>query len=221
MSIGTSHVYNKLDKDSAPIGNQRLVRLIAKANRDGKYASPHLQDSLCVSVPRVTQEQVVEHIDALIPYVIGMVQDVQDKIIREHRITTGSGDIHENLFSIGECIAHMEAASAGDRVSKEYLTEWFSSNYAPMAREWINSVAGGNLAESVIDAKCDVLMGMFTGFASPKYSPAIPHLRAMIRFAQSISDDAADTRMAGYVEKAIAMLDKKEKELSMDALGFA
>lgn len=76
MSIGTSHVFNPLGKDSCALSGQRLVRLIAKANRDGKYASPHLSESLCVSVPRVTEEDILGVVDVLMPHVIAMGKQI-------------------------------------------------------------------------------------------------------------------------------------------------
>ena len=101
MSIGTNHMFSPLTKTSRAIDGQRLVRLIAK----GENKPEHLQESLCVSVPVVTAEQVAESIESLIPAVVGFVMDTQDKIIREYRIESGHASINEEQFNIAACVA--------------------------------------------------------------------------------------------------------------------
>ena len=219
MSIVSNvHSFVKLTKDAKPMMGQRLVRLIAKG--ENKHAN--LAESLAVSIPRVDQEQVIAVIDRLIPHVVGMVQDAQDKIVREWRIEHGRDEIPESVFSVDECVAWLDANAAGDRVSAEYLTEWFGEEYMSAAQHYISEALGVDIVNGevpeVVQQKCNVLREMFTGFASPKYSPAIPKLRAMIKFTQSVSE--LDARMSALQTKCVDMLARKEKELSEDALGF-
>lgn len=219
--ISNTHQFNKLEKNSTALSGQRLVRLIAKANRDGKYASEHLNESLCVSIPRISDESIVNVIDRLIPHIVRMCEDAQDKIIREYRIESGRNEVMESVFDIDAVVGFLAADAAGDRVTKEYLAEWFATSYAGVATEWIKTISGGNMNDELIETKCSVLRDMFAGWASPKYSPNIPSLKAIIRFATyCVDSDCADSRMESIVNKAATMLDKKEKELSTDALGF-
>lgn len=219
--ISSTHQFNKLEKNSVAMAGQRLVRLIAKANREGKYASEHLNESLCVSIPRIADEAIVEVIDKLIPHIVRMCEDAQDKIIREYRIESGRNEVQDTVISMDAIVGFLAADAAGDRVTKEYLAEWFTSSYAPVAAEWIKAVSNGDMNDELITAKCDVLRDMFAGWASPKYSPNIPSLRAMLRFATyTVSQDCADSRMDTLHERASKMLEKKEQELSVDALGF-
>lgn len=212
------HSFVKLDKDAKPAMGQRLVRLIAK----GAQKHPNLNESLAVSVPRVTQDEIADVIDRLLPHVVGLVQDTQDKIIRDWRIEFGREAIPESEFSVDECIAYLDATAAGDRVSTEYLQEWFMDEYKEVAIAYIcNAMQLDHGPDNVPDValqKCNILRDMFAGFSSPKYSPPIPKLKAMIAFAGSVSE--LDTRMSAMVTKAKAMLQKKEAELAEDALGF-
>lgn len=219
MSIVSNvHSFVKLTKDAKPMMDQRLVRLIAKG--ENKHAN--LAESLAVSIPRVDQEQAIAVIDRLIPHVVGMVQDAQDKIIREWRIEHGRDEIPESVFSVDECVAWLDANAAGDRVSAEYLTEWFGEEYMTAAQRYISEALGVDIVNGevpeIVQQKCNVLRDMFTGFASPKYSPAIPKLRAMIKFTKSVRE--LDARMSAIETKCVDMLARKEKELSEDALGF-
>jgi hypothetical protein len=216
--ISDVHSFVKLDKDSKPAMGQRLVRLIAK----GANKSPNLSESLAVSIPRITQNDVADVIDRLLPHVVGLVQDAQDKMIREIRIESGRDEIHQDQISMNECIAWLDATAAGDRVSSEYLTEWFAEEYREAAIGYIANamqldIVNGE-APLVVVQKYNVLREMFAGWASPKYSPNIPKLKAMIKFAESV--DELDGRMSGLLVKAKAMLVKKESEMTEDALGF-
>lgn len=222
IGMTQAHKFEVLDKNTAPLHGQRLVRLIAKSARGtNKPANEHLQQSLAVSVPPVTMDEVVAHIDKLIPHVIGMVQDAQDKIIREYRIESGADNIHQELISVESVIAFLDSSATGERVSKEYLQEWFAAEYEDIAKQWINQIAGGSLSELVIEQKTNLMRDMISGWASPKYSPNIPSLKAQIRFMNHcVAIDASDMRMNGFLNKAGAMLEKKEEELNTDALGF-
>lgn len=215
--ISTNHSFVKLDKDAKPAMGQRLVRLIAKGTKNA-----NLTESLAVSIPRVSQDDVAEVIDRLLPHVVGLVQDTQDKIIRDWRIEFGREAIPESEFSIAECIAYLDATAAGDRVSTEYLQEWFMEEYRDVAIAYIADRMGlditpDNVPEVAIQ-KCNILRDMFAGFSSPKYSPPIPKLKAMIAFTDACSD--VDSRMAAMKTKCVVMLAKKEAELADDALGF-
>jgi len=218
-NVSNTHQFQSLDKNSKPLSGQRLVRLIAKADKNGNYPSPNLSSSLCVSVPHVGQDDIVQSIDRLVPHIVGMVKDTQDKIIREWRIENGRDEIPEETFSVDNCIAWLDANAAGDRVTVEYLAEWFADTYGAIAGEWIAAQLKVSATDTAVSQKVAVLRDMFAGWASPKYSPNIPKLKAMIKFCD-VAGDAADTRLTGYRDKCVDMLTRKEAELTSDALGF-
>jgi hypothetical protein len=220
-NISNVHQFVALDKNTKALSGQRLVRLIAKADRNGKYASDNLTTSIAVSIPPMSMEIVADKIDLLIPYVIKLVEDTQDKIIREFRIEHGRDEVPEDAFSIDNCIQYLAESSAGDRVTKEYLHGWFDSTYGEAVRSWINAISGNVLDAAVVESKAIVIRDFFAGFASNKYSPNIPTCKAMVRFGQAMeSQDAADARLIAYTDKALAIQTRKEEELSSDALGF-
>ncbi len=217
-NVSNVHQFHVLDKSSKALSGQRLVRLIAKKDSKGQYPSENLQGSLCVSVPVLAQDDVENVIDRLMPHVVAMCKDAQDKIIREWRIEHGRNEIPEEAFSIDKVVEYLDSAAAGDRVSVEYLQEWFIDSYASAAQQFIRIAIDG-AAPEIVEHKVNVLRDMFAGWSSNRYSPNIPQLRAMIRFGAYLGDDA-DGRMAGYIARAQKMLEVKEQELSADALGF-
>ena len=217
-NVSNIHQFFPLNKDSKPLSGQRLVRLICKKAKNGE-GNPNLSQSLCVSVPWIAQDEVAESIDKLLPHVMALVRDTQDKIIREHRLEHGRNEIPGEAFGIEQVISYLDAAATGDRVSAEYLQEWFMSEYAEQAASFIRLAIDG-AADTVVEHKVAVLRDMFAGWSSNRYSPNIPQLKAMIRFAGYVGEDGMDGRMHTLVAKASEMLKKKEAELASDALGF-
>ena len=219
-NVSNVHQFTALTKTSKALSGQRLVRLIAKKNKEGNYENENLSGSLCVSVPFVNQDAVIDSIDKLLPHIVGMVQDTQDKIIREWRLINGRNEIPEEVFSVGACVAWLDDNATGERVSAEYLQEWFMSEYGAIAECFIKAAIDG-AAPEIITAKVNVLRDMFAGFASNRYSPNIPQCKAMVRFGAFAADcGEIDSRLSAYAEKAQEIQLKKEAELNTDALGF-
>lgn len=219
-NVSNIHQFAPLNKDSKPLSGQRLIRLIAKKSKDGTYENPNLQGSLCVSVPVMMDEPVIDRIDKLMPHLVQFVRDTQDKIVREWRITHGRDEIPENAFDVDAVIGYLDSSATGDRFTTEYLSDWFMNEYADMAHRFIRAAIDG-AAQEIVDAKTNVLRDMFTGFASGRYSPPVPVCKAIERFAQFCSDmGGIDSKMDMFYQKATAIRVKKESELSESALGF-
>lgn len=219
-NISTTHSIVKLERNTAPLHGQRLSRLIAKADRNGNYPSPNLTESLAVSVPIVNDEAIVECIDTLMPHIKGWLQGVQDALIREFRIEHGRNEVPEDAFNVAACVAYLDDNAKGDRVTKEYLSEWFNENYSAQCAVWIESIAPG-MNEDTIASKVNVMRDMISAWASPKASPAIPALKAVLRFTHALATaNGMCARMSAIAQKAAALLEKKESELKADALGF-
>lgn len=225
MSHSNRHQFAKLDKDSKPLTDQRLVRLIAKKNNKDEYPQ-NLSESLCVSIPRLTVDMNDNAtLSALMPHINGLLQNAQDQLIRELRIESGHSEVGDDEINVGACIAWLDAESKGGRVTKEYLQAWFTESYSEYAAAYISDKLqwdSANLSDEQIDvltAKTNVLRDMYAGYASGKYSPSMPQCKAMEAFAIFMADDA-DSRLQAYGKRAADEYVKKQAELSMDALGL-
>lgn len=219
-NVSNVHQFKVLDKKSAALSGQRLIRLIAKKSKDGTYENANLSGSLCVSVPQIKEDDVIDSIDKFLPHVVAMVKDTQDKIVREWRIVHGRNEIPGEVFNVSAVIRWLDDNATSDRFTTEYLQDWFMTDYADIAHQFIRSAIDG-AAQEIIDAKTNVLRDMFAGFASGRYSPNIPQCKAMIRFAQFASDKGGICgRMDGFMQKAQEIKERKELELSESALGF-
>ena len=218
--VSNIHTITPLTKESKPLSGQRLVRMIAKRTKDGSYESPNLQGSHCVSIPQVDENAVMDAIDKLFPHVLSMIRDTQDKMVREYRVSTGRNEIQDSDISVAKCVEWLDNNATSDRFTTEYLCDWFMSDYAPLATQFIERAISGAAAE-IISAKTNVLRDMFAGFASGRYSPSIPQCKAMIKFAgYALEAGQVDSKLDMFTTKASEILAKKEAELSESALGF-
>lgn len=236
--ISNRHQIVLMDKKSKAMNGQRLVRIIAKAasaplgdnwvKKESGFYNPHLTASMCVSVPHIELSDVQAQITALLPHIGVMLESVQDSIIGELRKESGTDGINDAEISVAACIAYMESENKGNRVTSEYLAKWFEDTYSLAAAEFIATMCGfsedcNNWTPDqvvVIETKSRAIRDMFAGFASGKYSPDIPKCKAMIRFCEFIGAESLDVRMVTYRDKAVKIKSEKEKELSVDALGF-
>ncbi len=223
-NVSSRHSLVKLTKTTVALTDQRLVRLIAKKAKDDSY-SPNLTESLAVSVPRILDAAIMEHINALLPHIGVMLESAQDSIVRELRLEDGRDIVTDEDISLEACIEFLDAESRGGRLTKEFLESWFNEGYSEAAAEFIctmNRWTMTDLSEDqlkIVTQKCNVLCGMFSGFSSGKYSPDIPRCRAMVKFGE-FAAPVADARMITYTKKAAEILRVKTEELSADALGF-
>lgn len=221
-NVSSRHSFAPLTKTSKPLSGQRLVRLIAKKDKDGGYASQNLTQSLFVSIPPVPVDSISEHISGLLPHIVALIESTQNEIIREKRIEFGQASIDESEFSISKCIEFLDSSATGSRLTTEYLQSWFVEMYSDAAAEFIahmNKCSVEELSEEQLK-KTAVLRDMFSGFASARYSPDIPKCKAMIRFGEFLGEGNSDSRMQGMIVRASRIKAEKEAEMTSDALGF-
>lgn len=227
MSIGTTHVISQLTKTSKALPEQRLSRVIAKKDKDGNYESPNLVESKCISVPLIKGEFSADQIKAIVPHIVGMLQDAQDAIIRDLIIQNGVTSVNDAEISFGECVKYLDDSAKGNRVTSEYMQKWFFETYGEPALEFIctqvckfdvNALSGDQSA--VIEKRSNVLASMFAGFASGKYRPDIPKCKAIAKFGEYLQESNWDARMKNIQDKTGKIRKELEDALSMDALGF-
>jgi hypothetical protein len=107
---------------SVALSGQRLL-VVRYRKTEGKAA---VRNSVCASVPTLTRDEVIPHIDALMPHVISMIQSVQDSIGREG-YEAGSTYVSTESISVSSCLAYLTQQAAGERLTADVIREWFSS----------------------------------------------------------------------------------------------
>lgn len=102
---------------------QRLAKVGYKttAKNPAKFAS------VAVSVPQIDPAEIRNNLDALLPYIGTMLENVQDSVIR-NLYESKDGKLTQVLdsdISVQACIAYLESEAAGDRLKKEHIESWF------------------------------------------------------------------------------------------------
>lgn len=89
--------------------------------------NPALYKSVAVSVPHLPAGSIHDNLDALLPYIGNMLEEVQDKVIRSlYESNQGKlSVVTDDDISIAACIAFLESEAAGDRLKKEHIEAWF------------------------------------------------------------------------------------------------
>lgn len=112
---------------SVAFTGQRLARVLYKPDRKTKVQK---LPSVCVSIPKIEEPLSAETLNRLNPYIIAMLEDTQDKIIksiyesREGKLTSISDD-DVNMNAI---LGFLENEYSGGRLTKEFLVSWFNEN---------------------------------------------------------------------------------------------
>lgn len=106
-----------------PLTGQRLAKVGYKttAKTPAKFAS------VAVSVPQISTDDVSSSVDELMPYIVSMLENVQDSVIRS-LYENKDGKLTQVLdsdISVQACIAFLESEAAGDRLKKEHIESWF------------------------------------------------------------------------------------------------
>ena len=118
--------------ESKPMNGQRLAKVGFKNTKAMEAKGLKALPSVCASVPFLSRDEVLGQIDALLPHVGTMLENVQDQIIRG--LYEGKKGQLENVrdedISVAQCIAFLEAEATGSRLSSESIKAWFAASLA-------------------------------------------------------------------------------------------
>lgn len=111
---------------SVPLTGQRLAKVGYKSTK----ATPAKFPNVCVSVPPVNGDEIIDNAYRLLPYIKEMVSNAQDGIIKSlYESSDGTlTSVSDDDISIAAVINYLEAESTGGRLTKEFLEGWFDSN---------------------------------------------------------------------------------------------
>lgn len=108
--------------------NQRLVRTIAKADKDGNYGQ-HLQQTMATSIPQLTASDV-DFTDARLQgHLVAFLCEAQNKIIGE-ALRAGIKTVTTEQLNQLSIVQYLEAESAGEKWDEARIASWFNDNIA-------------------------------------------------------------------------------------------
>lgn len=171
---------------TAPLTGQRLAKVGYKSTAKTPAAFP----SVAVSVPVIDTDEIINHVDTLMPHLVSYLSDVQDKVIRSlYESSQGAlTSVGDSDISVSQCIAFLEAESNGGRLTKESVHAWFDAE----AKDVLSAIVADKLGfadtlsdaqEKVIAQKCAAyreVIGSLSGGATMLQPAQIKSVKALI-----------------------------------------
>lgn len=202
---------------SKPFADQRLARAGFKLTEKMKAAGKTALPSVCASVPHIDPAAVEVFWNDLLPHIGTMLEKAQDEILRSKYESSGGTctELTDEEISIPNCIAFMNAESAGSRLSVESIGAWFDSSLTDGLTVLIADKLGFDLStpeqEQTVSKHVrnhrDVLC-MLAG----KNVILAPRQMSAVQNMLQIAPDDGDTMHQKLTAKLTALQGKKEEE---------
>lgn len=139
-------------KKSAPYSGQRLAKVIFKGRGDKKAE----YESQCASVPQVSELDVQAALPQFMPHLVRMVEDAQDRIVREVFLA-GRDTVKDEELSVESVLALLEREAAGTRVTKERIGCWYDASLAAELSAAFAAKLGSPQKAAIAVAQCKEL----------------------------------------------------------------
>lgn len=108
--------------ESKPLTGQRLCKVGYKNSKK----EPAKYPSVCVSLPRLEDEQILNYKEALLPHLRSYLESVQDSIVRNlYESSEGNlSRVSTEEVGVPAIIGYLESAGSG-HLKKEMIESWF------------------------------------------------------------------------------------------------
>jgi len=192
--------------------DERLSVLYWKTGKDGIK-----KDSKSVSIPK-TVGLTPEELQSMVPHVIGMLESVQNKIVRE-LVESGKNAIGFPEISISECIKYLaESDSDGNgnsvRLTKEVINAWFMDSLNDKLMLALSDKLG--VGDNPSNEQCQLIENTTNAFKSKICSLAGGTVKLDVKTAKSVKNaimlgvgnEGIDIENDVIGSKLVARLDK-------------
>lgn len=128
-NVSTIHDLKPFKAGDKALSGQRLAKVGYKSTKK----NPARYKSVAVSVPFIDPRTFTEdHNKALLPYVVQILENAQDGIIRSlYESKDGTlTQVQDSEISVDACIGFLKAESEGNRLTSELIGQWFDSELA-------------------------------------------------------------------------------------------
>lgn len=172
-NIHTATIYDA--KKSAPFEGQRLVKVIAKADKDGNYG-PHLQQTMCTSIPQLQPDSIVDALNddklqvRLMPHFVAYLETVQNALIAD-KIKSGTNSVSSLELEIVALCDYLENDTVGDKWDSARVAGWFTDH---LAIPYTEKLMENGVSDSDIEGKLKMASSRFSEtMASKAKIPAL------------------------------------------------
>ena len=187
-------------KVTKPFHGQRLAKVLYKTPKDGSVKP----DNKAVSIP-VINDLAASELERLKPFIVAMVQDTQDAIVKE-LVESGSKQIQDSQITVDCCIAWLATEAQGNRLTKEYIVEWFVNTLQDLLTVAIADKLGVGNDPTDADAQkveqmVNAYKGSFAMLAGGKTSFSPAKVDKMLKVLELVDDDALGMKFAAKLQE--------------------
>ena len=219
-NVDTRHNVNPfVAGKSQALTGQRLAKIGYKSTEKNPAKFP----SVCVSVPMIAQPFTPEQLKALNGQIVRMLEDTQDKIIREmYESSDGKlSTVPDEAISVDACISWLEQEETGGRMTIEKIKGWFAENLEGKLKEFLRGFAARTITDPEALQKAVIQTSnryrdMLTALSGGKTSYNAQQREKLIKVL-ALTEDGDE--VAEKLVKRLEAMEKKERE-EMAAVGM-
>lgn len=205
-NVSTNHtVIPFVAGETKPLTGQRLAKVGYKKTKD----QPNPPKSIAVSLPVLTDSQILENANKILPLIREACENVQDKIIRslyearEYSLERVSDD----EIGFAQIAGYVSSEQSGGRLTKEYLESWFEANM----RDNLTVVVADKLGfEELNETQLDTVNKHIAGYKG--LIASIAGNKTMLSIAQ-ITGIRRAFEVCAIEDEVTVKLDKKMQEM--------
>ncbi len=211
--LGEFRAYSN-DLPITEIVGTRIVKCSYQVNKNtGKKAG----DNSYVRIPtkHLTEQVVIAEIAKLAPYVLGYLQEQENKMIKaDHK--KGSMRVYTEYLDLDKIIAALEESEQGARITKDQIEAWFTTEMEEMLAMLVSDKMGIS-ASDAIDAEqeaklLDILYAYKVKFTELTSTKAILKDSDRVALVNVITKCEADKSVIG--SRLIARIDRMSTTIS-------
>jgi hypothetical protein len=174
-NVSNRHAMGPFNAGDKALSGQRLAKVGYKQTEKMTKAGQIAPASVCVSVPPVDMDALRERAPEFMPYLRVLVETTQDNIVRSLYESAGHvcRDITDDDISLSACLSYLAAESAGDKLTKEMIAEWFDTEVSDNLTVWVAEKLGFTdldaAARMQIGQQLAAYKGVFCGLSVKDY----------------------------------------------------
>lgn len=191
--------------ETKSLSGQRLAKVGYKKTKD----QPNPPKSIAVSLPLISDQDIVANVSKILPLIRQACEDVQDKIVRslyESR-EFNLERVSDDEIGFAQIANFVSSEQSGGRLTKEYLESWFESNM----RDNLTVVVADKLGfEELNETQLEVVNKHIAGYKG--LIASISGNKTMLSVAQ-ITGIKRAFEVCAIDDEVSAKLDKKMDEM--------
>jgi hypothetical protein len=201
------------------LSGQRLASFSWKTSKENGIK----RESKAVSIPKLDETAIAAHLPLLMPHIVVMLEEVQNKIVRE-MLEANSGLLHleNSAIDMTAIVDYLEDSNESGRLTKESVGSWFDTTIADSLMLALAEKMGIE-SEQVSDAQAKQIEALVGQFKVKISALAGGQTSYPIKLAQSLQKVIAlapenDLLACRFNQRLVKMIQSSDSDSLINAL---